>query len=93
MRPRRPLSQEQPSDDASRGPEAVEPSRQPAKPAVRRHLTREARALLREAEAGGVPMFVSQNLRRIAEENGVELSDEMTPNEVLEALRARAASA
>jgi hypothetical protein len=37
-------------------------------------------------------MFVSQNLRRIAEENGVEVSEDMTPNAVVEALRARAAA-
>jgi hypothetical protein len=69
------------------------PSReQPSQPAARRHLTREARALLREADAGGVPMFVSNNLRRIAHDNGVELSEDMTPNAVIEALRTRAAT-
>jgi hypothetical protein len=59
-------------------------------PTPRRRLTREARALLRQAdEGGGVPMFVSQNLRRIAAENGVPVSEDMTPNEIVDALRNR----
>jgi hypothetical protein len=60
---------------------------------ARRHLTREARALLRQADEGGVPMFVSQNLRRIATENGVHVSEDMTPNAIVEALRTRASQA
>ena len=53
-------------------------------------LTSEAVELLEAAESGGVPMFVSQQLRRIASDNGVEVSSEMTPNQILEELRARA---
>lgn len=62
----------------------------PRRPEFRRprRLTREARALLAQADAGGVPAFISQNLRRIAEENGVEVTDDMTPNAIVEALRA-----
>lgn len=58
---------------------------------LRRHrpLTREARALLAQAEGGGVPAFISQNLRRIAEQNGVEITEDMTPNAIVDALRAR----
>ena len=37
-------------------------------------------------------MFASQNLRRIARENGVEVTDETTPNDVIDALRSRAIS-
>jgi hypothetical protein len=55
-------------------------------------LTREAIALLNAADAGGVPVFASQNLRRIASENGVEVSAEMTPNEILDQLRRLAES-
>jgi N-glycosidase YbiA len=57
---------------------------------ARKHLTREARAVLRRADEGGVPMFVSQNLRRIATENGVAVTEDMTPNAIVEALRNRA---
>ena len=64
-----------------------------APPTARQRLTREARALLRQAGEGGVPMFVSQNLRRIATENGVHVSEDMTPNAIVEALRTRASQA
>jgi ribA/ribD-fused uncharacterized protein len=56
-------------------------------------LTREARALLRQADEGGVPMFVSQNLRHIASDNGVRVCEDMTPNAIVEALRNRASQA
>jgi hypothetical protein len=46
--------------------------------------------LLAQADAGGVPAFISQNLRRIAEENGVAVTEDMTPNAVVDALRAHA---
>ena len=52
-------------------------------------LTREAKALLAQADAGGVPAFVSQNLRRIAADNGIEVSEDMTPNAIVDALRSR----
>ena len=35
-------------------------------------------------------MFVSKSLHRIAAENGVNVSEHMTPNAIIEALRARA---
>jgi hypothetical protein len=85
----RPLTPEQPAN------EAAPPPRQPASTPTRarRRVTREARALLRQADDGGVPMFVSQNLRRIAEANGVDVTEDMTPNAIVEALRARAGAA
>ena len=52
-------------------------------------LTPEARALLARADAGGVPMFASAALLRIAGENGVEVTPEMTPNEIIDKLRER----
>lgn len=64
----------------------MRPRRTRSKP----RLTREALALVQQAEAGGVPAFVSQNLRRIAEENGVEITDDTTPNDIVDALRSRA---
>ena len=50
-------------------------------------LTAEAQGLLSQAE-GGVPAFVSGNMARIARENGVDPTG-MTPQAVIEALRAR----
>ena len=58
---------------------------------LRRRLTREARGLLKVADAGGIPLFTSANLRRIANDNGVETPPDKTPNEIIEELRARAA--
>jgi len=98
-----PLNREEPADvvptnvDAAAErpitPAAEPPTTPAAEPPItataRRRLTREARALLRQADQGGVPMFVSQNLRRIAQENGVDVSEDMTPNTVVDALRAR----
>lgn len=52
-------------------------------------LTREARVLLEKASQGGVPMYTTANLARIAEENGISVSPDMTPNQVIEALRRR----
>lgn len=65
------------------------PAQPPADPEVRRPLTAEAVELLKRADDGGVPMFASSNLRRIASENGVAVSDDMTPNAILDELRAQ----
>ena len=96
MRPRRPRAGSNSQEEPTRlvpTPTAADAAPQPPTTprVVRRHLTREARALLRQADEGGVPMFVSQNLRRIANENGIDVTDAMTPNDIVEALRARAA--
>ena len=65
---------------------------QPSSPApLHSRLNREARELLKVAEAGGIPLFTSANLRRIANDNGVETPPHKTPNEIIEELRARAA--
>jgi hypothetical protein len=53
------------------------------------HLTPEARALVEQAMQGGVPLYTTANLARIAEENGVSVSAEMTPNHIIDALRRR----
>ncbi len=56
---------------------------------VRSPLTAEAEDVLATADRGGVPMFTSANLARIALENGVDVSSEMTPNDIMDALRRR----
>ena len=56
---------------------------------VRSPLTAEAEDVLATADRGGVPMFTSANLARIALENGVGVSPEMTPNDIMDALRRR----
>lgn len=52
-------------------------------------LTREARVLVEEADQGGVPLYTTANLARLAEENGVAVSSATTPNSIIEALRQR----
>jgi hypothetical protein len=50
-------------------------------------LTAEAQQVIAAADQGGVPLFTSANLRRIAQENGVDVSADMTPNDIIDALR------
>jgi hypothetical protein len=51
-------------------------------------LTSEAAAILNQVDAGGAaPAFVSANLQRIAEENGVRVESSDTPNTIIEKLR------
>ena len=52
-------------------------------------LTAEALQLIAAADQGGTPMFTSSNLARIAKENGVDVSSEMTPNDIIAELRRR----
>ena len=60
--------------------------------AVTDALTPEAMDLLAKVDAGGVPGFMSKNLRKIAAENGVATTSNMTPKDVVNALRARGAA-
>lgn len=53
-------------------------------------LTTEAQQLLRRTDLGGVPTVITSNLRRIAEENGVQVTPETTPNDLIGALRTKA---
>ncbi len=46
--------------------------------------------LLRSVDAGGIPAFVSSNLIEIAYDNGIDVSDDWTPNEIVDAIRAKA---
>ena len=47
-----------------------------------------AQKLLESVDDGGVPLYVTDHLKRIAEENGFEVSEQDTPNTIIEALRA-----
>lgn len=53
-------------------------------------VTESACELLRAVDSGGVPAFVTANLRQIAQDNGVDLTDEWTPNEIVDAVRNKA---
>lgn len=52
-------------------------------------ITREAEDLLASVDEGGVPGFMTNNLRRIAQENGITVSPSDTPDSVIEAIRAK----
>ena len=53
-------------------------------------LTQEAQDLLRTVAEGGVPAMMTNNLRRIAMENGIkDITPAWTPNQVIEALQAK----
>ena len=52
-------------------------------------LTQEAEDLISTVDEGGVPGFMTNNLRRIAKENGVEVAPADTPNTVIESLRSK----
>ena len=53
-------------------------------------ITPAAGDLLRVVDAGGVPAFVTSNLKQIALDTGVEVTDDCTPNEIVEAIRSKA---
>ena len=53
-------------------------------------VTESACELLQAVDSGGVPAFVTANLRQIAQDNGVELTDDWTPNEIVDAVRSKA---
>lgn len=69
------------------------PPQQPIAPAPEAKapagITPEAEKLLASVDGGAAPAFISKNLERIANENGVEVTGKMTPNDVIEAIRAK----
>jgi hypothetical protein len=66
----------------------------PATPGLRYEgITPAAGDLLRSVDAGGVPAFVTGNLRQIAGENGIEVGPGWTPNEIVDAIRAKVRNA
>ena len=50
-------------------------------------VTLEASALLNSIDCGGIPAFITQNLLKIARDNGIEVGQETTPNDIIAALR------
>ena len=56
-------------------------------------ITPAAGDLLRAVDAGGVPAFVTGNLRQLASDNGIEPGPGWTPNEIVDAIRAKARAA
>jgi hypothetical protein len=50
-------------------------------------VTEAAGELLRAVDAGGVPAFVTGNLKQIAIENGIDAGAQRTPNEIVDAIR------
>ena len=51
-------------------------------------LTPDAEALLKSVEAGGTPAMMTNNLKRIAKDNGIEVTPKDTPNSVIDKLQA-----
>src|SRR3990167_447836 len=60
-----------------------------AAPEPPKGLTPEAEALLRKVDEGGVPLYTTDPLERIARENGVDPSGK-APNQIIDELRQRA---
>jgi hypothetical protein len=73
--------------------EQIEPTQEPRIKAsdlftfTKRTLSAEARELIAKIDEGGIPLVVTENLERIARAHGIEVSREMTPNEIVEWLR------
>ena len=57
-------------------------------PAPTNILTPDAEALLKSVEAGGTPAMMTNNLKRIAKDNGIEVTSKDTPNSVIDKLQA-----
>ena len=68
----------------------IPPVAQRPDPPEYRLLTPAARDLLRSIDAGGVPAFVTQNLRQIALENGIDVAAQWSPNRIIDAIRQKA---
>jgi len=51
------------------------------------NLTREAESLLASIGEGSKPTFITKNLERIAKENGIEVTDKMSADDVIDALK------
>jgi len=49
-------------------------------------LTTEAEEFIRSADVG-MPFFITENVRRMAAENGVEINDSDTPQDVIQKLK------
>jgi hypothetical protein len=77
----------------SQGIDHVDPIQEPRIKAselftfTKRTLSAEARELLNKVDEGGIPLLITQNLERIAKEHGIEVSEKMTPNDLVRRLR------
>ncbi len=58
----------------------------------KRTLSTEARELLAKVDEGGIPLMMTQNLKRIASEHGITVRGDMTPDDVVRLLREFASS-
>jgi murein DD-endopeptidase MepM/ murein hydrolase activator NlpD len=54
---------------------------------ARQTLSQEAQDLLKKVADGGVPTRMTSNLRRIADEHGIPVTSDTTPNDVIKALQ------
>jgi hypothetical protein len=52
-------------------------------------LKRRIRKVIHSVDAGGVPMFISRDLHKLALDAGVVVTNNMTPNILIERLRTR----
>ena len=68
-------------------PPAEPPIQEPIQPVEPGPITQEAVDLLSKVDAGGVPMSVTANLERIANENGITVTGSDTPNTIISQLR------
>lgn len=50
-------------------------------------LTKDAQDILDKVDEGGIPLYMTENLKRIAEENGLTVTPENTPNDIIAALK------
>ena len=63
-----------------------------AKTKAYQNITDDAAELLAKVDQGGVPGFITNNLKKIAEKNGITIDGSDTPNSVIEKLRAKSRS-
>ena len=61
----------------------------PVAPVAPVGLTPEAQTLLDSVDRGGIPTIFTNNLKKIAADNGIEITGSMTPMDLLEALRVK----
>lgn len=54
---------------------------------VEGNITKEAEDLLSSIDSGSKPAFVTKNLEKIAKENGVEVTEKSTPDEIVNSLK------
>lgn len=63
-----------------------------AKTQTYKNITDDAADLLTKVDQGGVPGFITNNLKNIAEKNGITIEGSDTPNSVIEKLRQKSRS-